>query len=138
MNLSAKTTSEFNIAFFGSLNILILLLFFLIKFNKNFFGSYFLGQPILRLNENLTKALKLSLKNSKDKARENQLLLRGIEYLVPRMVSKSVPKSKKITFDTESSYLITGGLGGLGLACCEWMIERGAKRVVFIILSFIV
>jgi len=46
INLSAKTTSEFDIAFFGSLNIWILPLFFFAQFINDLFGSYFFGQPI--------------------------------------------------------------------------------------------
>ena len=56
INLSAKTTSEFDTAFFGSLNIFILLLFFFAQFIKDLFGLYFFGQPIFKLNENLTDA----------------------------------------------------------------------------------
>ena len=43
-------------AFFGSLNIFILDLFFFAQFIKDLLGSYFFGQPIFKLNENLTDA----------------------------------------------------------------------------------
>jgi hypothetical protein len=33
-------------------------------------------------------------------------------------------------FDSDGAYLITGGLGGLGLKVARWMIERGARRLV--------
>ena len=33
-------------------------------------------------------------------------------------------------FDSDGTYLITGGLGGLGLKVARWMIERGARRLV--------
>jgi acyl transferase domain-containing protein/acyl-CoA synthetase (AMP-forming)/AMP-acid ligase II/surfactin synthase thioesterase subunit/aryl carrier-like protein len=31
--------------------------------------------------------------------------------------------------DAESAYIITGGLGGIGLACAAWLIEKGAKHI---------
>ena len=56
INLSAKITSEFNTAFLGSLNIWILPLFFFAQFVKGWLGSYFFGELIFKLNENLTDA----------------------------------------------------------------------------------
>lgn len=34
------------------------------------------------------------------------------------------------TFNSESTYLITGGLGGLGVEVTKWMLTRGAKHIV--------
>src|SRR6266545_2842111 len=38
--------------------------------------------------------------------------------------------SKKSLFRIDSTYLITGGLGGFGLAVAHWMVEQGAKNLV--------
>ena len=35
-------------------------------------------------------------------------------------------------FSSEAGYLITGGLGGLGLQVAGWMIEQGARRLVLV------
>ena len=35
-----------------------------------------------------------------------------------------------VSFAGAASYLITGGLGELGLALARWMVERGARRLV--------
>ena len=35
-----------------------------------------------------------------------------------------------ITFDASGTYLITGGLGGFGLATAAWMVEHGARHIV--------
>ena len=35
-----------------------------------------------------------------------------------------------ITFDASVTYLITGGLGGFGLATAAWMVEHGARHLV--------
>ena len=32
----------------------------------------------------------------------------------------------------ESSYLVTGGLGGLGLHVARWLVDRGARRIVLV------
>jgi len=33
-------------------------------------------------------------------------------------------------FNTESTYLITGGLGGLGVEVTKWMLTKGAKHII--------
>ncbi|HXS85984.1 MAG TPA: SDR family NAD(P)-dependent oxidoreductase [Mycobacterium sp.] len=35
-------------------------------------------------------------------------------------------------FEPDATYLITGGLGGIGLATASWMVERGAKHLVLL------
>lgn len=35
-------------------------------------------------------------------------------------------------FEPDATYLITGGLGGLGLATASWMVERGAKHLALL------
>lgn len=39
-------------------------------------------------------------------------------------------KPKAVVFHADATYLITGGLGGLGLAVARWMSERGARRFI--------
>ncbi|TBR56976.1 hypothetical protein B4U84_26450 [Westiellopsis prolifica IICB1] len=39
---------------------------------------------------------------------------------------------KPMTFREDGAYLITGGLGGLGLLVARWMIERGAQHLVLV------
>lgn len=34
------------------------------------------------------------------------------------------------TLDKNASYLIVGGLGGLGQAICRWMASRGCKNII--------
>lgn len=35
-----------------------------------------------------------------------------------------------IRFDGDAGYLITGGLGGIGLALAAWLVERGARHLI--------
>lgn len=37
---------------------------------------------------------------------------------------------QKIFFDIKKSYIITGGLGGIGLELADWMIKKGATKLV--------
>ncbi len=39
-------------------------------------------------------------------------------------------ESKQIKIDPAGSYLITGGLGGLGLKVAEWLVKQGAQHLV--------
>jgi malonyl CoA-acyl carrier protein transacylase len=41
-------------------------------------------------------------------------------------------KSETITFRKDGTYLITGGLGGLGLLVAQWMVEQGANHLVMV------
>ena len=42
------------------------------------------------------------------------------------------PRTLDLLFNPEASYLLTGGLGGLGKALATWMVERGARSLVFL------
>lgn len=41
-----------------------------------------------------------------------------------------VPAVPRLTAHSNMVYLITGGLGGLGLELAGWLINRGAKKVI--------
>ena len=44
----------------------------------------------------------------------------------------SIPRGSALTFDPNASYLLTGGLGGLGKSVSTWMVERGARHLIFL------
>ncbi len=44
-----------------------------------------------------------------------------------RLVRHRETAKNPLPIDAESSYLITGGLGGLGLQVAKWLVERGAR-----------
>ena len=44
----------------------------------------------------------------------------------------AAPRERTLRFDPGSAYLLVGGLGGLGKAVATWMIEHGAKSLVFL------
>jgi acyl transferase domain-containing protein/acyl carrier protein len=48
---------------------------------------------------------------------------------VLRLEKSAVPRRDKVRFSAEASYLITGGLGALGIQTAEWLVRRGAQHV---------
>ena len=43
-----------------------------------------------------------------------------------------VPMNPSATFRSDRSYLLVGGLGGLGRAVAAWMVENGAQHLIFL------
>ncbi|HAZ48487.1 MAG TPA: short-chain dehydrogenase [Cyanobacteria bacterium UBA11369] len=67
-----------------------------------------------------------------DSQGEDHLAFRDGQRYVARLVRKQLPESQKLTLQADGTYLITGGLGALGLTVAQWMVERGAKKLVLI------
>ena len=67
------------------------------------------------------------------RSHEDQIAFRnGIRY-VERLVESSPQIVNHFSgFKPNSTYLITGGLGGLGLLLAEWMVSQGAKYLVLV------
>jgi acyl transferase domain-containing protein/acyl carrier protein len=62
--------------------------------------------------------------------REPQVAFRGQERRVARLARSTPAARAPIAFRPDGCYLITGGLGGLGLLVVEWMVARGAVHLV--------
>lgn len=39
---------------------------------------------------------------------------------------------KTAKFDSDATYVLSGGLGGLGRALSQWMVDHGAKNLAFL------
>ena len=67
------------------------------------------------------------------KGPENQIAFRGGERYVARL-SKSrplgSPEPPTLELRSDATYLVTGGLRGLGLEVAKWLAERGARHLV--------
>lgn len=61
---------------------------------------------------------------------EDWCAIRGDHYFVPRLKVLDKPKTVELSITENASYLITGGLGGLGLVLATWLVEKGAKHLV--------
>jgi NAD(P)-dependent dehydrogenase (short-subunit alcohol dehydrogenase family)/acyl carrier protein len=65
-------------------------------------------------------------------SREDQVALRGKRRLLRRLVRRDAVTLPTIPrrLSAEHTYLVTGGLRGLGLRVAEWLVEQGARSLV--------
>lgn len=42
------------------------------------------------------------------------------------------PTEPKVELSADSAYIVIGGVGGLGLSCAEWLVEKGAGHVILV------
>ena len=63
---------------------------------------------------------------------ETHVALRGGKRYVARLRRRELGGSRGGPLSGDATYLITGGLGGLGLAVARWMIDNGARHLVLV------
>ena len=63
---------------------------------------------------------------------EDEIAFRGDQRFVARLVHSECPTSQAPRFRSDRTYLITGGLGEIGLETAKWMIEQGARSLVLL------
>jgi amino acid adenylation domain-containing protein len=63
---------------------------------------------------------------------ETQLAFRAGKRFVLRFVRAEVPTARPFRCRPDGTYLITGGLGGVGLEIARWLVEHGARRLVLL------
>ena len=74
-------------------------------------------------NENLFKII------ASEENKEDRFILREDNIYVPRLQKqKRLTTNKTLKINSEGAYLITGGLGSLGLKIAQWLAEKGAKN----------
>ena len=62
---------------------------------------------------------------------ENQIAYRqGVRHVARLERQQKNLTSRQVSIGAEGSYLITGGLGALGLNTARWMVEQGAKHLI--------
>jgi acyl transferase domain-containing protein/acyl carrier protein len=61
---------------------------------------------------------------------EDQMAIRAGRRFVPRLVALEAPRAGEIACAEDAAYLITGGLGSLGLRVARLLIDRGARHLV--------
>jgi NAD(P)-dependent dehydrogenase (short-subunit alcohol dehydrogenase family)/acyl carrier protein len=64
--------------------------------------------------------------------REDQVAFRADVRHVARLVRKPETSQEPVTLRSDATYLISGGLGGLGLLVARWMVSRGARHLVLL------
>ena len=64
--------------------------------------------------------------------REDMLAFRGGQAWVPRLLPRHEELGDKVQLRSDASYLVTGGLGGIGQVIAEWAVQKGAKHLVLL------
>jgi acyl transferase domain-containing protein/acyl carrier protein len=69
-------------------------------------------------------------------SQEDEVAFRGGLRFVPTLARTSIrpalsPRGSG-QFRADASYLVTGGLGGLGMMVCEWMVAQGARHLILV------
>ncbi len=63
---------------------------------------------------------------------EDQVAFRAEQSYVARMVRHALQTPRPLVINPEGSYLITGGLWGLGLEVARWLAEKGARHLILL------
>lgn len=63
-------------------------------------------------------------------AGEDQLAMRGDRLVVARLTPTTLTPSSALPLRADASYLVTGGLRGLGLEAARWLAARGARHLI--------
>ena len=61
---------------------------------------------------------------------EDQIALSENQRLVPRLLPTQPPPPREMTVRNNASYLIVGGLGGLGPLIATWLAKSGARHLI--------
>ena len=61
---------------------------------------------------------------------EDQIAWRRDKRFVPRLLRAHLPDGAPVKIVAEAVYLVTGGLGGLGIEIAGWLAEQGARHLV--------
>ncbi len=66
--------------------------------------------------------------------RPPEVVLRSAQRFVPRLVRSPRPTAAPtaLSLRPDATYLLTGGLGGLGLTLARWLVDRGARHLVLV------
>ncbi|RAL13732.1 type I polyketide synthase [Aspergillus homomorphus CBS 101889] len=56
----------------------------------------------------------------------------AISFTLADALPATIASSKPVIFRSNASYLLAGGLGGLGSGLARWMVEHGAQHLIFL------
>ena len=63
---------------------------------------------------------------------EEQVAWRSGKRLAARLLHRTLPPGDNFSPRPNSTYLVIGGFGGLGLAVAEWLVATGARRIALL------
>lgn len=61
---------------------------------------------------------------------DDQAAFRNGRRYVPRLVRSERPPANRVEIRSDRVYLVTGGLGGLGLRVAHWLVQCGAREII--------
>ncbi|NEQ68582.1 MAG: alpha/beta fold hydrolase, partial [Symploca sp. SIO2D2] len=76
--------------------------------------------------------VEILLQQITDSQKEDHLAVRDRKTYVPRLVKHIPQESQPLSLRSDATYLITGGLGALGIKTAAWMAEKGARNLILI------
>jgi acyl transferase domain-containing protein/acyl carrier protein len=95
-------------------------------------GDFWGGQMDLDPSDTPTTAAALILGHLDGDKEEDQIAFRNGSRHVLRLARREQTslKPERTRIDPQATYLITGGLGGIGLIIADWLVTRGARHLV--------
>ncbi|QSJ15492.1 SDR family NAD(P)-dependent oxidoreductase [Nostoc sp. UHCC 0702] len=63
---------------------------------------------------------------------EQHLAFRNGQRYVARLFKRPPTTPQPVTFSSDHTYLVTGGLGGLGLKVAQWLVAQGVRHLVLV------
>lgn len=63
---------------------------------------------------------------------ERAVVIRSGRPYIQQLLSAPIAAAKPKSFRGDGVFIITGGLGGLGLKCAEWVCSKGARNLVLL------
>lgn len=61
---------------------------------------------------------------------EDQVVFQDETRFVPRLMHADYPRKRDLRLSAEATYLVTGGVGALGLHMARWLVSNGARRLI--------
>jgi NAD(P)-dependent dehydrogenase (short-subunit alcohol dehydrogenase family)/SAM-dependent methyltransferase/acyl carrier protein len=77
-------------------------------------------------------AAKLLTREIRQPENEDQIAFRAQNRFVARLAPSTPPAACQSSFREDASYLVTGGLGKIGLKVAQWLADHGAKSLVLV------
>jgi acyl carrier protein/acyl transferase domain-containing protein len=84
------------------------------------------------VGNNNAQALFAEICSRKPTSSETHIAFRNGQRYVNRLVRTDKIVKKSLHLKADATYLITGGLGGIGLLVAQWMVAHGAKHLVLV------
>jgi myxalamid-type polyketide synthase MxaC len=95
-------------------------------------GDFWSGIVDLDPADSPATAAALLMHQFAERTDEDHTAFRGGRQHVLRLArrTKTTSKPKRIPIRPDATYLITGGLGGIGLIIARWLVARGARHLI--------